>query len=81
MLKLIKNVKTETYDAGHGYRVDITEDGEIYEMWIYHKDYSVKDHCFGLPSDTTQKDKFMEAAEAMLPDAIEDYKYEHDVDD
>lgn len=82
MLKL-SNVKTETYEVGD-FLVDIQEDDEMFDMWLVHKDYGVKNYCFGSPKEnyqygephTVTKEEFMETVEANLEDYIREYREE-----
>lgn len=82
-MKLL-SVKTETYDVGEGFMVDVVEDGEMFVMWIWHKDYGVKNYCFGSPIEnyqngephTVTKEEFMESVEANIQDSIEEYREE-----
>lgn len=41
------NIKTTTYDIGDGFRVDITQEQQMTEAWIYHEDYGIKEYIFG----------------------------------
>lgn len=82
-MKLL-SVKTETYDVGEGFMVDVVENGEEFVMWITHKDHGTKQYCFGSPIQNWQwdephkisKDEFLEMVEANLPEYIEEYREE-----
>ena len=42
------NLKTETYEYENGFMIDIVEKSDLYDVWLYHADYGVKSHMFGL---------------------------------
>ena len=50
-MKELKDIKTKTFEVEHevynGFMVDITESKEIFEAYLYHKDYGVKMSMFG----------------------------------
>lgn len=69
------NVKTTTYQY-KDFLIDITEDEEIREAWIYHKDYSIKSQMWGEPIDQTSFDDFIALVEENIEDYIESYKEE-----
>ena len=47
-MKMTSN-KTDTYNIGTGYKVDIVTLKNTYEAWIYHKDYGIKELMCGMP--------------------------------
>ena len=50
-MKLLKDIKTKTYEVEHelynGFMVDIVESEELFEAYLYHKNYGVKMSVFG----------------------------------
>lgn len=48
-MKLNTNITTETYESNFGFRIDIVKDitNDEYSIWLYHKDYGVKEYCYG----------------------------------
>lgn len=77
----------KTYDAGDGFLIDIVElfgsklrnEDSLYEAWMYHKGYGVKQLMFGMPTDQQTEDEF----KSIVFDSIEEYKdtYRQDVMD
>lgn len=57
--------KTTTYADGR-FCVDIVEKEDTYEMWVYLKDYGVKEFCFGLMREDTTLDDFLDTVDANL---------------
>ena len=48
------NLKTYTYEAGNGFMVDIVVKEDMFEAWIYHENYGVKDMMWGSPKTYTR---------------------------
>ena len=48
-MKEVLGVQTQTFTVGDGFLVDIIVDAlnEMYEAWIYHRDYGIKELMFG----------------------------------
>lgn len=68
------NIITETYDAGNGFRIEVVQEGNLFEAWIYHKDYGIKALMFGA-EDT--KENFMQLVETGLDEEMEYYEEEY----
>lgn len=47
MLKERKDIITRTYEYGE-WMIDIVENQELYDVYLYHPEYGIKDHMFGL---------------------------------
>jgi len=87
-MKRIGNVKTTTYDAGFGFRVDIVETvdyangTELYEVWIHRPDYGVKDLMYGLSKKNVPTIKgVLKIIEANLLEHMRSYDDEYCDDD
>ena len=50
----IVNTETTTYDIGDGFRMDVVKDGIHFDGWIYHEDYGIKSHMFGITADNVR---------------------------
>ena len=63
-MKETLGVQTQTFTVGDGFLVDIIVDAlnEMYEAWIYHRDYGIKELMYGEFFDTVDL-------------AVEDYKH------
>lgn len=66
---MIKRTKLETitYDVDEGFMIDAVydPDREMYEAWLYHKDYGVKMSMFGLPKKQKNMNKVLDHKEFM----------------
>lgn len=71
-------IKTTTYEYDAGYYIDIVEKSEEYEAFIYHKDYGIKLHMFGMPKSQQDYTAFLDIVEANAGDYIKDYKEEYE---
>ena len=49
------NLKTVTYAHGD-FRVDITETDDMYDIYLWHKSYGIKEQMFGLFKSELAKD-------------------------
>jgi len=83
--KYEKEIKT--YDIGNKWFVDIevwhgklTGDSR-YDAWLYHSDYGVKMHLFGVFASDTKWEQFMEAAERTAMENKQVYYNLYIVDD
>lgn len=74
----ILNIKTTTYDVGDGFRVDIVQDGKHFDAYIFHQDYGIKTHMFGVATGTV--DEFVSLVEGSLEEdkAIYEEDYMND---
>lgn len=61
----VKELKTTVYEYGNFY-IDITNDGELLEAYLYHKDYGVKNLMFGACLEQFSYDEFVEMVESNL---------------
>lgn len=71
------NINTTTYDAGDGFMVDIVEcfagkndEEEIYEAWLYMRDYGIKKSMYGMACNRISKEDFVN----MVSDDVDEYK-------
>jgi hypothetical protein len=76
-MKLIENIKTTTYAEGD-FRIDITETEDMFEAYIYHVAYGVKNHIIGCPKkqpngDDYDYDKFLDTIRWNIWDDIKFY--------
>ena len=73
-MKELKDLKTRTYDAGHGYEVDIVTNDQngTYKAYLYHKEYGNKIFMFGMPIEQQSYDVFLEIVAANVDDYIDD---------
>lgn len=55
--------KTETYEMGKGFMLDVVEERDTYEAWIWRQGFGVKDLAFGVPKSKTTKEEFIDLAE------------------
>lgn len=60
------NFRTETYDIGGGFYVDIVTKNDIYESWIYHEDYGQKELMFGCPEDQQSYSEFVDIVQENI---------------
>lgn len=70
-----KEIKTTTYainsDIYKDFYVDIVDDGEKREAWIWHKGYGVKSMDFGSSKDQDTLESFLEVVKANAEESIE----------
>ena len=57
-MKRIDSLKTTTYEDGD-FLIDIVETADVYEAWLYRKDYGVKDLMFGMLKKDYSEDRFL----------------------
>lgn len=78
-LKKIADHKTETFDVGEGYLMDVITmpSNEMYEAWIYHKDYGIKSLMFGISQNDMTYEEFIETAYCNTDDYISFYEEEY----
>lgn len=70
------NYYTETFAVDDSYRIDIVNNGETYEAWIYNKRYGVKTLMFGLLIDDITHEMFIKVVKANTKIYIKDYQEE-----
>ena len=80
MMVKIDNIKTTTYDAGDGWRVDIVEMPGEYEAYLYREDYGVKSLMFGCPIDQNGEHWTVERFAELVQDGLDEYKAQYDND-
>lgn len=77
------NFRTETYDIGGGFYVDIVTKNDTYESWIYNDDYGQKEIMFGCPKEQQSYGEFVDLVHANIPCYMSIYinnVIEHDYD-
>lgn len=70
-------IRTTTYEAREGFRVDIVEKPVGPEAWLYHEHYGIKDLMFGGVWEQVTMESFLDVVEANLEEYIEDYREEY----
>ena len=60
------DIKTTTYRDGD-WMIDIVENGNVFESWLYHEQYAVKQYVLGALKKYCERDYFMERVENNLP--------------
>lgn len=76
-MKRYEGVKlVEIYEYNTEYCIDIIEIGEIYESWLYRRDYGFKIFMFGLPTGQQSKEEFMDIVIRNVPEYIPNYCHE-----
>ena len=75
---------TSTYNVGDNMKVDIVDNGLNYEAWVYHSDYGIKTHMFGIAKNSKTPDgrklcanDFIQIVLNNLDQYIETYKNEY----
>lgn len=53
-MKEAKYISITTYDVGDGFLLDeqYNSNEDLLEYWIYHKDYGIKEHVYGIHKST-----------------------------
>lgn len=72
------NRKTVTYAHGD-FRVDITETEELFDVYLWHKDYGIKEQMFGLFKTSLAHDgrPVQEIVLNNLPEYERDYEEQY----
>lgn len=72
-MKETLGVQTQTFTVGDGFLVDIIVDAlnEMYEAWIYHRDYGIKELMFGCEWKQNCYKEFFDTVDL----AVDDYKH------
>ena len=81
-LHLNANITTKTYNVSaiseyklpDGYMVDIVTTPELFEAYLYHKNYGTKEHMFGLLKDDIDYNSFLLIVIGNLSFYISDYE-------
>lgn len=70
MLKERKDIKTKTFEIESEYYkgmfVDIVDDGEMWNVWLYHKSIGIKEFMFGLGKENTTHSEILEIVKNNL---------------
>ena len=46
LIQVVNSIKT--YEYKYGFLVDIIDKGDMWDIWLYHKDHGIKEFMFGL---------------------------------
>lgn len=78
-LKRTNDYTTRTFDVGHGFLVDIVaiKSKDLYEAWIYHSSYGIKELMFGISMKDETYDGFLDLVYRNLDDHIFYYAKEY----
>lgn len=68
--------KTTTYYYRDGFFIDIQKDASYKNIYIFHSDYGVKMHVFGLQNDFSNK-KILKLLENQIEPYIDLYKNDY----
>lgn len=71
---------TKTYEYKEGFMIDITSLEDVIEVYLYHKDFGVKSHMFGLLKKDIESEKMLrDLISANLEDEsiIDDYRMQY----
>lgn len=60
-------LRTQTYEMGDGYMLDVTEGRDTYEAWVWREGFGVKDLMFSALKSKMGMDDFMLMAEKNYP--------------
>ena len=79
MSKLKKTtISTITYAYADGFMIDIVRLPELWEVWLYHRDYGIKSLMFGLiENDIEFIDELMDIVMANIDTYIPGYREEY----
>lgn len=72
-------ITTQTYSTKYHFLVDIVKKSNvfIYEAWIYHDQYGVKDLMFGIPTEQQTYEEFLEIVFNNIDEYIDSYVDNH----
>lgn len=73
MLIQMKEIKTKTYPLDKGFFLDITTGCKEYNAWLYHKDYGIKSHIYGMFKCDIEYNEFLDLLENTINDDIDLY--------
>ena len=75
-LKEVLGVQIQTFAADDGFFVDIVIDNpkKMYDAWIYHEDYGIKEYMFGSAFEQNRYGEFFELVCANVEDYKETYR-------
>ena len=72
------SIKTESFTYKDNFMIDIVRDINEVSAWLYHKDFGIKKHLFGVPLEEAKTiEDFQEMILVQLPEYIEEYKDEY----
>lgn len=72
-MKARRDIKVTTYDVDKGFKVEVVEDKELFEAWLYEPSYGVKMLMFGVPKWQCDRKRFVSMVKANYPSYIETY--------
>lgn len=73
-MKLLSNYKTTTFNAGGGFKVDIVETDTMFEAWLWHDNYGIKDYMFGYREKDMNIENFIILVEYNIANSKRYYK-------
>lgn len=74
-MKQIENLIKETYSDGE-FIIEISDTGELWDVYISHSDYGIKMKMFGLLKDRQSYADVVKIVEANLPEYERQYNEE-----
>lgn len=75
-MKKLTSYKTETFSYKKDYRIDVVTMKDMYEAWIYRKDYGTKNLMFGVYKRNETYEGFLDLVEANADDYVTIYNDE-----
>lgn len=74
-----KNIQIKRYHVRDGYYVEIEEEKDLYNIWLFRKDYCIKSYVFGEYKRYHKSIKdLLDMIEAVIEDYIDDYREEYE---
>lgn len=70
MLIEMKEIKTKTYPLDQGFFLDVTTTCKQYDAWLYHKNYGIKEHIYGMNKCDIEYDNFLDLIESTIAEDI-----------
>lgn len=67
------NIKTETYDLGDDFFVDIVDTGKTYDSYIYRTNLGFKDFIFGVDKSSCSHSEYLAMLNRNVDEYIEDF--------
>lgn len=62
------SLRTQTYEMGKGFMLDVTECRDTYEAWVWRDGFGVKDLMFSVLKSKTDMNEFLLMAERAYPE-------------
>ena len=75
-MKEIRNITTVTYELNNGFRCDVVITPDMIETWIYHEDYGIKSHIFGMDNKNTSLDEVISIIKECSEEYMDSYRNE-----